>query len=249
MLRIADVGKSFFGFVALNRMNLSVELGEMRALIGPNGAGKTTLLNVISGYFPPDSGDVQYKDRSIVGIPPHRLYHEGIARSFQITSVFPRYSVFQNVQLALMSRHGRCRNLMARVKGVMRDEVYQLLEFVKMDHRANDLAGQLNAGDGKRLEFAIGLAAEPELMLLDEPTAGMGESEKAMVIDIIRRMNREREVTILFTEHDMDVVFDMAQKITVMHEGSFFAEGLPDEMRSDKGVQEIYFGEATDAEC
>lgn len=248
MLKITNVCKSFFGFLALNNMTMTVESGEMRALIGPNGAGKTTLLNVISGYFLPDTGDVQYKGRRIIGVPPHRLFHEGIARSFQVTSIFPRYSVFQNVQLALMSRHGRCRNLVTRVKGVLRDEVYGLLAFVKMDHRANDLGGQLNAGDRKRLEFAMALAAEPELMLLDEPTAGMGESEKGLVIDIIKRMNRQRGVTILFTEHDMDVVFDMAFKITVMHEGRFFAEGLPKEIRDDKRVQEIYFGEPSLAE-
>ena len=242
MLKIRKVCKSFSGFMALKHMNMSVEVGEMRALIGPNGAGKTTLFNVISGYFLPDSGDVEFKGRSIIGMPRHRIYHEGLSRSFQVTSVFPRYSVFQNVQLALMSRHRRCRDIVSRVKGVMYDEVYQLLEFVKMSDVANGVAGELSAGNRKRLEFAMALAADPELMLLDEPTAGMGESEKGLVIAIIKNMNRERGVTILFTEHDMDIVFNMARKITVMHDGSLFAEGLPQEIHDDKRVQEIYFG-------
>lgn len=244
MLELTDVGKSYGGFVAVKGMNLFVGQGEMRALIGPNGAGKTTLLNLISGYFAPDSGTIRFKNRSIGGMPPHTLYHTGIARSFQVTSVFPGFSVFENVQVALMARRGRCRNLLRPKSKVLREEVEALLDYVSMGHRAPDEAAELNAGDRKRLEFAMALASEPELLLLDEPTAGMGESEKTIVMEVIRKINRESGITVLFTEHDMDVIFVMADRITVMHQGSHFAEGTPQEVRDNKRVQEIYFGGA-----
>jgi branched-chain amino acid transport system ATP-binding protein len=242
MLEVTDVRKSFGGFVAVRGMNLALEQGELRALIGPNGAGKTTLLNLVSGWFAPDSGTVRFQGREIAGLPAHQLYHTGIARSFQVTSVFPGFSVFENVQVALMARRGRCRNLLRPAGAVLRDEVAERLAYVKLAHRGPDQASELNAGDRKRLEFAMALASEPALLLLDEPTAGMGEGEKAIVVDVIRRINREAGVTVLFTEHDMDVVFTMADRITVMHEGRRFAEGAPGEVRDDARVQEIYFG-------
>src|SRR5262245_1465519 len=243
MLEVSRLTKSFGGFVAVRDMSLSVESGELRALIGPNGAGKTTLLNLVSGYFAADAGMIRFKGRIISGVPAHRLYHAGIARSFQITSVFPGFTVFDNVQVALLARRGKCRNPLRPVRGLLGSEVQDLLAYVHLAHRAPDVASELNAGDRKRLEFAMALASEPELLLLDEPTAGMGEGEKGIVIDVIRKINQTRGVTVLFTEHDMDVVFSMADRITVMHQGSRFAEGTAQEIRDDRRVQEIYFGD------
>lgn len=249
MLQLVDVSKSFGRFPAVTAMSLSVGQGELCALIGPNGAGKTTLINVITGHFLPDGGKVLFNNRSIVGLPPHRVCQAGIARSFQITSIFPRLSVFENVQIALMTRRGKCRDAVTPARRVLRDEVYVLLDYVRMVARAGDAADELAAGDRKLLEFAMALAAEPQLMVLDEPTAGMGPAEKVLVMDILRDMNERRGIAVLFTEHDLDVVFAIAQKIIVMHQGRKVTEGLPQEVRDNARVQEIYLGEHVHADA
>lgn len=246
-LELSDIQKSFGQFIAIKGMNLSLEKGELRALIGPNGAGKSTLLNVITGYYPPDSGKIRFKSVDITGLPPHRICQKGIARSFQITSIFARLSAFENVQVALMARRGRCRNIMTRASRVLRDEVGQLLENVKMGGQARRLAGEMAAGDRKRLEFAMALAGDPELLLLDEPTAGMSPSEKSIVGEVIKEINQHHRVTVVFTEHDFDMVFSIAERITVMHQGVKIAEGSPPEIRGNQRVREVYLGESAHA--
>ncbi len=248
MLAINDVTKSFSGFRAVNHMSLSVGPGDVHALIGPNGAGKSTLLNVVAGQFPPDSGSVRYKEESITGLPPHRICRKGIARSFQVTSVFGGFTVFQNVQLALMARRGRCWNLLMPASGVLVEEVCGLLDQVRMSDQASRLASELAAGDRKRLEFGMALAGDPELLLLDEPTAGMSSGERARVVSVIKEINESRGVAILFTEHDIDMVFAVARKVTVMHQGEKIAEGTPEEIRRHRRVREVYLGENGDAD-
>lgn len=247
ILEVCGVSKSFGHFRAVEEMNLSLERGSVHALIGPNGAGKSTFLHLVAGTFAPTAGEIRFRGRNIAGRPPHRIVMAGIARSFQITSIFPGLTAFENVQIALLARRGRCRNPVAPARGLLRDDVCALLGYVRMLDRMQRPAGELAAGDRKRLEFAMALAGEPELMLLDEPTAGMSPDERAIVVEIIRAINRERGVTVLFTEHDIDMVFTIAGKITVMHQGAKLTEGLPQAVRADPRVREVYLGESGDA--
>ncbi|WP_342641050.1 ABC transporter ATP-binding protein [Rhodoligotrophos ferricapiens] len=243
VLDIRGVTKTFGGFKALSDMNLTLYKGEILALIGPNGAGKSTLLNVASGALRPTSGDVVYNGASIAGLAPHRLVHLGIARSFQITSIFPRLTAAENVRVALMARRGLCARFLQPARNLLRDEVQHLLEQVRMAQRGDRLAGELAAGDRKRLEFAVALAGNPSVVLLDEPTAGMSAAERALVVDVVRDLNARSAVSLLFTEHDIDMVFALAQRIAVMHQGSKIAEGNPAEVRANPRVQEVYLGE------
>lgn len=247
VLELRGVSKTFGPFKAVTDMSLSVMKGEIHALIGPNGAGKSTLLNMVAGGLPPSAGEIMFAGRSIVGLPPHQIVHAGIARSFQITSIFPKLSVIENVRIALMARQGRCRSLFAPAEGVMQDDALALLEQVHMERDLNRPAGELAAGDRKRLEFAMALAGAPELMLLDEPTAGMSPEERSLVTAIIRKINATRGVTVLFTEHDIDMVFSTAHRITVMHQGSKLTHGEPAAVRANPRVRELYLGEAAHA--
>jgi branched-chain amino acid transport system ATP-binding protein len=247
ILQLRGVGKMFDLFRAVSNMSLEVATGEIHALIGPNGAGKSTVLNMVAGAFRPTSGEILFRDRSIVGLPPHEIVHAGIARSFQITSIFPRIPVIENVRIALMARQGRCSSLFAPARSMLHEEALALLAQVQMEDQLGRAAGELAAGDRKRLEFAMALAGAPQLMLLDEPTAGMSHEERALVTAIIRDINVRRGVTVLFTEHDIDMVFSTAHRITVMHQGAKLAEGTPSEVRSDRRVRETYLGEAEHA--
>ena len=248
ILEVANVSKFFGRFCAVREMSLSLQQGAVHALIGPNGAGKSTFLNLLAGALTPNSGDIRFRGRSIVGLPTHRIARSGIARSFQITSIFPGLSTFENVQIALLSRHDYCRNLIRPARGMLREEVYTLLDHVRMRDRMAVRAGELAAGDRKRLEFALALAGNPQLMLLDEPTAGMSVDERAVVIEVIREINTERGVTVLFTEHDIDMVFSIAGQVTVMHQGAKLAEGAPLTVQEDARVREVYLGEQAHAD-
>jgi branched-chain amino acid transport system ATP-binding protein len=247
LLVLEGVSKSFGLFRAVTEMSLCVERGAIHALIGPNGAGKSTLINMIAGGLVPNAGAIRFQGRPIAGLPPHRIVEAGIARSFQITSIFPKLSVIENVRIALMARQGRCRSILAPAEGMLEQEARALLAQVQLGRDPDMLAGELAAGDRKRLEFAMALAGEPTLMLLDEPTAGMSPEERAIVVAIIRDINLTRGVTVLFTEHDIDMVFNTAQRITVMHQGSKLTEGAPAEVRADRRVRDLYLGEAAHA--
>lgn len=242
MLEVRGATKSFGGFVAVRDFDLTLEAGQIRGLIGPNGAGKSTLLNMLTGFFPPTSGSIMLNGRSIAGLPPHRVCQEGVFRSFQITSIFPNYSVFDNVQVAVLAREGRTKNIFRPAANQLRKRVWELLSFLKIQDTADSLAGELAAGDRKRLEFAIALAGRPTMLLLDEPTAGMSPSEKALICQLILEINRTQGVAVLFTEHDIDMVFSLAQSIIVMSQGAKIAEGLPEEMKNNPQVQEVYLG-------
>jgi branched-chain amino acid transport system ATP-binding protein len=243
MLEVRGVRKSFDGFLAVNDASVSVAKGQIAAIIGPNGAGKTTLFNLITGHLRPDAGAIVLEGRDITGLAPHDVCRLGMGRSFQRTNIFPRLTVYQNVQAAFLSHRGRGRNLWARVDDLYRDETEALLASLGLRERAGEVSGFLSHGGQKQLELGIALASEPSLLLLDEPTAGMSVTETRETIRLVERITRERGLTLLFTEHDMEVVFSIAQKITVLHQGRVIADGAPAQVRADPEVRRVYLGE------
>jgi branched-chain amino acid transport system ATP-binding protein len=244
MLQIGGLWKSFAGFVATRDVSFELKAGEMHAIIGPNGAGKTTFFNLITGHLRPDKGAVSFEGRDLVGLPPHKIVRLGIARSFQRINIYPRLTVFENVQVALIAHEGQQWNLFRPGRSLHRDGTRELLELVGLAAEASETAGELAYGKQKQLELAIALAAKPRLLLLDEPTAGMSPRETAEAIALIRDIVTARGLTLLFTEHDMSVVFGIAQKISVLHHGEIIASGLPDEVRRDPEVRRVYLSES-----
>jgi len=243
VLEVRDLTKSFDGFVAVSGVTFGVPRGAISAIIGPNGAGKTTLFNLITGHLRPDRGHVTLNGRDVTHVAPHDLCRLGVGRSFQRTNIFPRLTVFENVQAAFICHRGGGWNLLAAGDGVHRDETAALLESVGLAGRAGEGAGFLSHGGQKQLELGLALALEPEILLLDEPTAGMSAAETRESIRLIERIVRERGLTLLFTEHDMEVVFSIAQRLTVLHQGRVIADGAPDEVRRDTEVRRVYLGE------
>ena len=243
MLEVRDVTKSFDGFLAVSDVSFTVPQGSISAIIGPNGAGKTTLFNLITGHLRPSEGRVVFKGRDVTGIAPHDLCRLGMGRSFQRTNIFPKLTVFENVQAAFVSHRGRGWNLLAPVERLYRDETAALLDAVGLLDRAGEVSGYLSHGAQKQLELGIALALEPEILLLDEPTAGMSATETHEAIALIERMARERHLTLLFTEHDMAVVFSISHRITVLHQGKVIADGPPEDVRRDPEVRRVYLGE------
>ncbi len=242
MLEVRELRKAFAGFVAVGGVSLTVETRQIAAVIGPNGAGKSTLFNLITGHIMPDGGRVLLDGRDITGSPPYRICRMGIGRSFQRTNIFARLSVFENVQASFLAHRGRGRNFWARSEDFYRDETATLLASIGLDGQANAIAGTLSYGNQKQLELGIALASDPALLLLDEPTAGMSATETHETMRLLRRIAGERGLTLLFTEHDMEVVFAIAEKIAVLHQGRILAEGRPDEVRGDPEVRRVYLG-------
>ena len=243
MLDVRNVRKAFDGFQAVGGVSLAVAAGEIAAIIGPNGAGKTTLFNLITGHLRPDAGSVLLNGRDVTGLPPHDICRLGMGRSFQRTNIFPRLTVFENIQAALLSHRGRGLNFFSRVERLYRAETEALLEAIGLLGKADEVSGFLSHGNQKQLELGIALASEPRLLLLDEPTAGMSATETRDTIRLIERTARQRALTLLFTEHDMEVVFSIAQRITVLHQGRVIAAGAPAEVRNDPEVRRVYLGE------
>ncbi len=243
MLDIRKLRKSFAGFVAIGGVSLTVDTGQITAVIGPNGAGKSTLFNLITGHIRPDSGQVLLDGYDITGAAPHRICRMGIGRSFQRTNIFPRLSVFENVQAGVLAHHGRGRNFWSRSESFYRDETATLLASIGLDGQEHAVAGTLSYGNQKQLELGIALASDPAVLLLDEPTAGMSASETHETLRLLNQIAVERGLTLLFTEHDMEVVFAIAEKIAVLHQGRLLAEGTPAEVRADPEVRRVYLGE------
>jgi len=242
MLQVEAVDKFFDGFKAVDGANLTVEKGELVAVIGPNGAGKTTLFNLITGQLKPDAGKVIFKGEDIAGLPPHQICKKGIARSFQIVNVFPRLTVFENVQVAVLSQQRKSTNLFSPARNLAVNETNNILQSAGLLDKAEATSGSLSHGDQKILEMAMALGNEPELLILDEPTAGMSPEETLATMELIKRLAGTQGLTILFCEHDIDVVFSIAQRIMVMHQGRTLVQGRPDEVRSNKEVQDAYLG-------
>jgi len=242
MLEIFGLTKSFSGFVAVADVSFTVDTRQIAAVIGPNGAGKSTLFNLITGHLRPDSGRVLLDARDITGVAPHETCRMGLGRSFQRTNIFPLLTVFENLQSAFLVHYGRGRNFWSRSESFYRDEVEALLVSIGLREQALLLGGTLSYGNQKQLELGLALAIDPQVLLLDEPTAGMSASETHETIRLLQRIADERGLTLLFTEHDMAVVFGIAQKIAVLHQGHLIADGSPEEVRNDPEVRRVYLG-------
>jgi branched-chain amino acid transport system ATP-binding protein len=242
VLEIDQITKTFDGFTAVNAVSLTVERQQIAAVIGPNGAGKSTFFNLITGHLRPDTGQVRLNGRDITGIPPHRISSYGMGRSFQRTNIFPKLTVLENLQAAFLVHRGRGSNFWSRADRFYRGETEALLQQIGLLDQAEVIGGTLSYGNQKQLELGLALASDPTLLLLDEPTAGMSATETHDAIRLLERIAGERELTLLFTEHDMEVVFSIAQKIAVLHQGRKIAEGTAEEVRADPEVRRIYLG-------
>ncbi len=245
LLEVENISKAFGHFVAVNNVSLAISERRITALIGPNGAGKTTFYNMISGRLKPTAGSVRFRGSDITGMSPDRIVREGIARSFQITNIFDELTVLENIQVALIARHNMGLNLW---QVSARDEsldahALAVLARLGLESAARTRAGTLSHGDKRRVELAIVLTTEPQLVLLDEPTAGMTPEETYTVMQLIRTLADSGPYTFFLTEHDMDVVFGLAQEIFVMHRGELLAQGTPEAIRNDPNVRTAYLGE------
>ena len=242
MLRVESLSKAFDGFQAVAGANLQVNPGEIVAVIGPNGAGKTTLFNLISGIIKPDSGRVFFKGEDITGLPPHKVCRKRMSRSFQVVNVFQRLSVFENVQIAVLSRERKTWNLFTPSSKLVLEETNRILASVGLGEKKNRTTVLLSHGDRKVLEIAMALGGNPEFLILDEPTAGMAPEETARCIALIRDISEKLGLTILFCEHDMEIVFGIANRIMVMVRGATIIQGTCQEVRCDQAVQDAYLG-------
>jgi branched-chain amino acid transport system ATP-binding protein len=242
ILELKEISKSFGEVKVINRVSLALEPKVLCALIGPNGAGKSTLFNVITGLFKGDEGKVIFDGVEITNWEAHAISSAKLSRTFQITSIFPRLSLFDSIQAAVISCNKKTGDLFSGGRRVFRDRVLQILDFVGLADRAEWTSGALPHGDKKRLELAIALANKPKMLLLDEPTSGMAPEETGEIMNLVKRLRDEMGLTIFFVEHDMGVVFGWAERVIVLHQGAIFADALPIEIRNNKQVQEIYLG-------
>lgn len=243
VLIVEGLSRNFGGVQAVNDVNLTVPAGQMRAVIGPNGAGKSTFFNLLTGYIPCNSGRILFRGKDVTGMPPHSLCRLGLGRTFQINSIFASATVLENAQVALFAHRRRIWNMWAAADKLFVREAEALLATLGLEDRAGKLGSELSYGDRRRLEVALALACEPQLLLLDEPTAGMSIADKPGMVELIRKVSRERGVTVVLIEHDMDVVFSVADEITVLHQGAVVAQGTPQEIKANEQVQQIYLGE------
>lgn len=246
LLRVESVSRHFGSLVAVNDVSMTVEPGELRAIIGPNGAGKTTFFNLISGFLRPSSGSIIFDGEDITNFLPARRVWGGIARTFQVTEVFPELSVRENLRIPVEVASGfRLRAWLSRVADqTVRARVSDLLDMGGLSGKADRLVGELAHGDQRATEIMMALALKPRLLLLDEPTAGMGDQETYEITQLIRRLHKDSKLTIVLIEHDMRVVFHLADLITVLDQGSFLAEGTPREIAANEAVQTAYLGQA-----
>jgi len=246
LLEVSNVTKTFGSLVAVNDVSLSVMPGELRAVIGPNGAGKTTFFNLISGFFPPSQGRIVFDGNDVTTLPAYRRVQTGMARTFQITEIFPELSALENIRIAAEVAAGfRLRPWINRQEAAaLKRREEEVLDLVGLTGKADRLVGELAHGDQRAAEIAMALALQPKLLLLDEPTAGMGDQETYEITSLIRRLHRNSRYTIVLIEHDMRVVFHLADRMTVLDQGRLLAEGTPQEIASNDAVQAAYLGKA-----
>jgi branched-chain amino acid transport system ATP-binding protein len=244
LLQVRDVSRHFGSLVAVDHVSMTVAPGELRAVIGPNGAGKTTFFNMISGFFPPTSGSIVFDDQDITAWPAHKRVRAGMARTFQITEIFPELSVRENLRIPVEVAAGlRLQPWLSRAADTaIRTRLDELLGMGGLTEKADRLVGELSHGDQRATEIMMSLALKPRLLLLDEPTAGMGDQETYDVTRLIRRLHRDEQLTIVLIEHDMRVVFHLADRIMVLAEGAVLAEGTAAEIAKDERVQAAYLG-------
>jgi branched-chain amino acid transport system ATP-binding protein len=241
-LSIRALSKAFGGVHAVRDVSFDIKPGEFLAMIGPNGAGKSTCFNMINGQLKPDSGEIRLGDDNIAGLHPRDIWRLGVGRTFQVAATFGSMTVAENVQMALISHHKEIHKVWPAAASLHRDRALALLDHVGMKAEADRASRELAYGDVKRVELAIALANDPKLLLMDEPTAGMAPRERNELIALVKRLVVERGISVLFTEHSMDVVFAFADRIIVLARGRLIADGTAAEIRDDPKVQEVYFG-------
>jgi len=241
-LQTQALTKEFGKLRAVNEVSLEVRKGDVHAIIGPNGAGKSTYFNLITGYHRATSGKVLFKDKEITKLPAYSRCKLGMTRSFQITSIYPKLTVYESVLMALLSHRKATLSFFSSATRFFSEEVWRVLEDIGLADQAKTLGESISHGDKKRLELAITLGTEPDLLLLDEPTCGMSPEETEITMGLISKLSTERGITILFTEHDMGVVFGIAKRISVLHQGTLIADGSPEEVRASEEVQKVYLG-------
>ena len=246
LLDVKNVSRHFGSLVAVRDISMSVEAGELRAVIGPNGAGKTTFFNLISGFLTPASGRILFENEDITNLLPARRVWRGIARTFQVTEVFPELSVRENLRIAVEAASGyRLRPWISRVANAeVSARVTDLSDMGGLSDKENRPVGELSHGDQRATEIMMALALKPRLLLLDEPTAGMGDQETYSITRLIRQLHRDHKLSIVLIEHDMRVVFHLADRIMVLAEGGMLAEGTPEEIAANEAVQAAYLGQA-----
>jgi branched-chain amino acid transport system ATP-binding protein len=247
LLEVKDLHKDFSGLKVLTGINLSIEEGERHSIIGPNGAGKSTLFNIITGKYRPSLGRIFFDGEDITGLSPYKISRRGLARSFQIINIFPVMNVYQNVRNAILSKEKIRLNTFLRLEKMDRidQETINVLESLGLIGIKDVLAGELSYGQQRALEIGIALATDPKLILLDEPTAGMTKEETKETVALIQNVTKGK--TLVVIEHDMDVVFSIAHRITVFYYGEILASGTPDEIRNSEKVKEAYLGKKADA--
>lgn len=245
ILRVNELSKAFGGLLATNNVSFEIKAGEMSAIIGPNGAGKSTLFNLLTGFHAVDKGHVFYKEKNITNWPPYKIARLGIARAFQVSNIYPKLTTYENVRQSILTQQKKTLNFFTPAKRLAQKETQDIIQITGLSENAQMVAGNLSQGDKKRLELAIALGSKPDLLFLDEPTAGMSGEETHETMELVARLNREMGLTILFTEHDMPVVFGYARKLSVLHAGAIIAEGTPEEVRANENAQKIYLGEET----
>jgi len=241
-LSVRGISKAFGGVQAVDDVSFELAAGELLAMIGPNGAGKSTCFNLLNGQLRPDSGSIQLLGRDLVGLPPRRIWRLGVGRTFQITATFASMTVRENVQMALLSHHRRLGALWPRAATLHVEEAMALLQQVKMADQAERACAVLAYGDLKRVELAVALANRPRLLLMDEPTAGMAPTERIELMALTASIARAESIAVLFTEHDMDVVFAHADRIIVLNRARQIAAGTPPEVRTNPEVRAVYLG-------
>ncbi len=241
-LKTQGLTKEFGKLRAVNEVTLEIRQGDIHAIIGPNGAGKSTYFNLITGYHPVTSGKILFKGKEITHLPAYRRCKLGITRSFQITSIYPKLTVYESVLMGLLSHRRITLDFFSSAKKHFKEEVWRILEDVGLADQADRLGDSISHGDKKRLELGITLGTEPEILLLDEPTCGMSPDETESTMIFVKKLVEEKGLTILFTEHDMSVVFGIAKRISVLHQGTLIADGNPEEVRANEEVRKVYLG-------
>ena len=242
LLQVQSISKSFGGVQAVREVSFTLNAGEMLALIGPNGAGKSTTFNMVGGQLTPDAGSVLLHGDNIAGLAPRAIWRKGVGRTFQIAQTFASLTVVENVQMALLSHDRRIFRWWPRASNHRRSDAIALLDQVGMAAQADRACSELAYGDVKRVELAIALAHDPQLLLMDEPTAGMAPGERVALMQLTRQLAQQRRMGVLFTEHSMDVVFGQADRVAVLVRGQLLAEGTPQQVRDDERVQRAYLG-------